>query len=69
MKKAVSLGLDPLQAVTMATLNPAEYFRLPDRGAVAPGLQADLVVLEDPVEFQVEKVFKAGHCWWPMAGC
>ena len=47
LQKAVSLGLDPLQAVTMATLNPAEYFRLRDRGAVAPGLKADLVVVED----------------------
>lgn len=61
LKKAVSLGLDPLQAVIMATLNPAEYFRLADRGAVAPGLQADLVVLEDPRQFRVRKVFKAGR--------
>ncbi len=61
LKKAVSLGLDPLQAVIMATLNPAEYFRLADRGAVAPGLQADLVVLEDPRQFRVRKVLKAGR--------
>ncbi|MFI5331616.1 MAG: amidohydrolase family protein, partial [Desulfobaccales bacterium] len=56
LKKAVSLGLDPIQAITMATLNPAEYFRLADRGAVAPGLKADLVVLEDPRQFRVRKV-------------
>ena len=61
LKKAVSLGLDPLQALTMATLNPAEYFRLADRGAVAPGLKADLVVLEDPRQFRVQKVLKAGR--------
>ncbi|MHB8067010.1 MAG: adenine deaminase [Desulfobaccales bacterium] len=57
---AVSLGLDPLAAVTMATLNPAAYFQLQDRGAVAPGLVADLVVVEDLQTFRIEKVLKNG---------
>ena len=60
LRQAVSLGLDPLAAVTMVTLNPAEYFRLRDRGAVAPGLAADLVVVADLTEFRVDKVFKNG---------
>ena len=60
LRQAVSLGLDPLAAVTMVTLNPAEYFRLRDRGAVAPGLAADLVVVEDLTEFRIDKVFKHG---------
>jgi len=60
LRRAVSLGLDPLAAVTMATLNPAEYFRLRDRGALAPGLAADLVVAEDLTEFRIDKVFKNG---------
>lgn len=60
LKLAVAAGLDPIQAVTLATLNPAEYFRLRDRGAVAPGLAADLVVIEDLTDFRVDKVIKGG---------
>ena len=59
--QAVALGLEPVKAVTMATLNPAEYFGLRDRGAVAPGLKADLVVVENPTDFRVDKVFKDGR--------
>jgi adenine deaminase len=61
LRQAVSLGLSPLSAVTMVTLNPAEYFRLRDRGAVAPGLAADLVVVEDLREFRIDKVLKNGR--------
>jgi adenine deaminase len=60
LKLATACGLDPIQAITLATLNPAEYFRLRDRGAVAPGLTADLVVVRDLKEFGVDKVFKHG---------
>jgi adenine deaminase len=61
LRRAVSLGLDPLAAVTMVTLNPAEYFRFRDRGAVAPGLAADLVVAEDLTTFSIDKVLKNGQ--------
>jgi adenine deaminase len=61
LRQAVSRGLDPMAAVTMVTLNPAEYFRLWDRGAVAPGLAADLVMVEDLREFRIDKVLKNGR--------
>ena len=60
LRLSVSLGLDPLAAVTMATLNPASYFRLRDRGAVAPGLAADLVAVENLETFHIDKVLKNG---------
>jgi adenine deaminase len=61
LQRAIALGCPPLAALTMTTLNPAEYFRLWDRGAIAPGYQADLVVVNDLTEFRVEKVVKQGR--------
>jgi len=61
LRLAVSLGQDPLAAITMATLNPAAYFQLQDRGAVAPGLAADLVVVDDLRTFRIDKVLKNGQ--------
>ena len=60
IRKAVDLGLNPVTAIQMATLNPAEYFDLKDRGAVAPGFQADLVVLGNLERFELDRVFKGG---------
>lgn len=61
LRRAVSLELDPLAALTLVTLNPAEYFGLKDRGAIAPGLRGDLVAVENLKDFRVEKVWKGGR--------
>ena len=61
LRKAVRLGLDPVTAIQMATLNPAEFFGLRDRGAVAPGFRADVVVMENLESFSVERVYKDGR--------
>jgi adenine deaminase len=60
LRKTVALGVEPLLAVQMATLNPAAYFGLRQYGAIAPGAVADLVVVSDPHSFTVERVFKRG---------
>ncbi len=60
IKKAISLGLEPLRAIQMATINTARYFRLKDRGVIAPGYKADLAVVDDLENFKIEIVFKDG---------
>ncbi|MCC6450774.1 MAG: adenine deaminase [Candidatus Aureabacteria bacterium] len=61
LRKAVRLGLDPVTAITLCTLNPARHYGLDGLGAVAPGKIADIVVLEDLDGFSVEMVFKNGR--------
>lgn len=61
IRRAVELGLDPVTAVQMATLNAAECYGFRDRGAVAPGYRADLVVVEDLSSFRVKEVYKDGR--------
>ena len=61
LRKAVRLGLDPVTALQMVTLNPAEFFGLHDRGAVAPGYRADLLVMENLESFSPERVYKDGR--------
>ena len=53
-------GMDPVWAVTMATLNTAECYGLKGKGAIAPGYIADLVVVKDLTSFEAQYVFKDG---------
>ena len=54
-------GLNPITAIQMATLNPAEYCGLNDRGAIAPGRRADIVVFESLEDFAVEETYILGE--------
>jgi len=60
VRQAIRRGMDPILAIQMATLNSAEYFRLDDLGAVAPGYRADIVTFDHLGRFQIKKVFKNG---------
>lgn len=60
LRTAVAAGLDPVKAVTIATLNAAECYGLKWRGAVAPFYFADLAVVDDLQSFNVTHVFKNG---------
>jgi adenine deaminase len=53
VRKAIRLGLDPVRAIQMATINTARYFRLDKVGAVAPGYYANLFVLDSLKGFVV----------------
>src|SRR6266705_1857599 len=60
VRRAIEVGLDPIEAIRLASYNTAQYFRLYDRGAVAPNFIADLAVLDDLNTFKVESVYKEG---------
>jgi len=61
LKLAVENGLDPVDAVCMATLNAAECYGLRDRGAIAPGRRADLVLVKDLKDFEVLACWAGGE--------
>jgi len=61
VRKAIRKGLDPVRAIQLATINPAGYFRLDGLGAVAPGYMADLIVLSDLSQLQIDMVFYRGQ--------
>jgi adenine deaminase len=61
VRKAVALGLDPVRAIQLATINPAEYFRLDGLGAVASGYWANLIVIDDLKELRIDMAFHKGR--------
>lgn len=61
LRLTIEHGLDPVEAVCLATLSAADAFGLNDRGAVAPGRRADLVVCSDLGSFSAEMVFAGGR--------
>ncbi|MFV2005800.1 MAG: adenine deaminase [Longimicrobiales bacterium] len=61
LRTVIAEGVDPIDAIPMATLNPAEYFGLHDRGAIAPGRRADLLVVGDLDRFDVRDVYTGGE--------
>ncbi len=61
VRGAIHKGLEPIRALQMATINTAEYFRLYDRGGVAPGYLANLITITDLSQLIVDMVFYRGR--------
>jgi adenine deaminase len=60
VRDAVAAGVAPEDALVMASLHPAQWHKLDRLGAVAPGYQADLLLLPDLVSFAPDLVLKRG---------
>ena len=61
LKMCVDLGIDPITAIQMATINAAECWRLEGRGAIAPGYRADVVLVDNLDDFNASKVWIEGN--------
>ena len=62
LRKAIGLGMRPEDAIYCATYTPARRMNLLDRGAIAPGLLADFVLLDDVKDLSIESTYKKGVC-------
>ncbi len=60
VRKAIGLGLDPIRAIQLATINTADYFRLQGLGAIAPGYMANLIIFDELASLKAEMVFYRG---------
>src|SRR5438477_2334249 len=60
VRKAIQMGMAPLTALQIATINTARHYRLRNFGAIAPGFWADFVVFDNPKKFSVRQVYKKG---------
>ena len=60
VRKSIKNGLDPVDAIRIASINPAECYGFKDRGAIAPGYMADFIILDSLEEFTFHSVYKDG---------
>ncbi|MEY2585668.1 MAG: adenine deaminase [Verrucomicrobiota bacterium] len=60
IRKAIALGVPPVTAVQMGSINTARHYRLKNHGAIAPRYWADFIVLDDLEKFDVRRVYKKG---------
>lgn len=60
VKLAINEGVDPIDAIKMVTINAATCYKLKNKGAIAPGYDADLLIVDNLDDFNIEKVYKRG---------
>ena len=63
-ERAIELGLDPIRAIRYATINPAVRLRLYRTGGIAPGMEADIQLVQDLRHPRPELVLRAGEIVW-----
>lgn len=68
IRESIALGVNPIEAICMATLYPARVYHLATKGAIAPGYDADLVVLDDLDSVHVERVMVSGNWQYDATG-
>lgn len=60
IRLAISQGINPIDAIQMASINTAECFGLKNLGAIAPGYKADFLLLDDLQSITIHSVYKEG---------
>ncbi len=60
LKRAVEMGMNEIDAIRLATLNPANYFNLKNLGALAIGRDANITIVDNLKDFNIEKVIFKG---------
>src|SRR4029077_3177926 len=61
VRRAIELGLPPLTAIQMGSINTARHYRLRNHGAIAPRFWADFLVLDDLETISIQRVYKKGR--------
>ena len=61
IKLAIKAGINPIWAIKMATINCAQRFGIKRLGAIAPGYRADLILVKNLSDFEIETVIKDGE--------
>ncbi len=61
IKEAIACGVDPVIAIKAASHNAARYFLMNNKGAIAPGYLADIVVFDNFRDFGIQQVYKKGR--------
>ncbi|MDB6146856.1 MAG: ade2 [Spartobacteria bacterium] len=60
IRKAIDLGLAPMTAIQMGTINTARFYRLKNHGAIAPRYWADFIVVDNLEKMSIQRVYKKG---------
>jgi adenine deaminase len=68
LRQAAGMGMDPVLALQMVTINPSRYFGFRNMGGIAPGYAADAVVLDSLKEFEISMVISGGRLVWGSKG-